>query len=209
MKPLKDFLRGSGVGVAGEVDEDDGITTGVNNQYESAVQAVTSNNLELHKFAIETYGCQMNESDSEIVTAILQGAGLERTQDSKDADIVLLNTCAIRDNAERKVWGKLHKIRQQDEEMKKTRSSSSGGRRSKRIVGVLGCMAERLKEQLLEDEKLVQLVAGPGAYRDLPRLLAIVNGSSGGAEHEQAINVQLSQDETYADVAPVRADPSR
>lgn len=170
-------------------DHENDITSGVNAQYQSAVQSSDG-----QKFAIQTYGCQMNVSDTEIVTSILEGAGFEYTSDSDDADIVLLNTCAIRDNAERRVWGKLHEIHSSDKQHKPAR---------RRVVGVLGCMAERLKEELLVDKKLVQLVAGPDAYRDLPRLLSIVNASGG---HEQAINVQLSQDETYGDVSPVRTN---
>eukprot|EP00750_Incisomonas_marina_P008937 INCI15745.2.p1 GENE.INCI15745.2~~INCI15745.2.p1 ORF type:complete len:382 (-),score=76.21 INCI15745.2:985-2130(-) len=170
-------------------DHENDITSGVNAQYQSAVQSADG-----QKFAIQTYGCQMNVSDTEIVTSILEGAGFEYTSDSDDADIVLLNTCAIRDNAERRVWGKLHEIHSSDKQHKPAR---------RRVVGVLGCMAERLKEELLVDKKLVQLVAGPDAYRDLPRLLSIVNASDG---HEQAINVQLSQDETYGDVSPVRTN---
>ena len=188
---FKEFLRtNSSSEPSGHDSESDGVTAPINAQLQNASQAGDS-----QKFSIETYGCQMNVSDTEIVTSILEGAGFEQIEDSEEADIVLLNTCAVRDNAERRVWGKLQQMRSDDKQ-----------KRRRRIVGVLGCMAERLKEELLEDKKLVQIVAGPDAYRDLPRLVAIVNGSGGD---EQAINVQLSQDETYADVAPVRTNKSR
>lgn len=139
-------------------------------------------------FAIETYGCQMNFADTEVVRSVLQGAGYELTDGAADADVLLLNTCAIREGAEKKIWNRLDAIK--------------GARRNRRdramTVGVLGCMAERLKLKLLESNKGIDLIAGPDAYRDLPRLLHEV--STGGA----AANVQLSLEETYADVKPVR-----
>ena len=137
---------------------------------------------------IETYGCQMNVSDSEIVASVLREKGFGLTHDADAADVVLLNTCAIRENAEQKVRRRLDALRAQ-----KTK-----GRRPIQI-GVLGCMAERLRHKLLEQEKLVDLVVGPDAYRDLPRLLD-ESETSGQA----AVNVQLSREETYADLAPVR-----
>ena len=137
---------------------------------------------------IETYGCQMNVSDSEIVASVLREKGFGLTHDADAADVVLLNTCAIRENAEQKVRRRLDALRAQ-----KTK-----GRRPIQI-GVLGCMAERLRHKLLEQEKLVDLVVGPDAYRDLPRLLDEAEASG-----QAAVNVQLSREETYADLAPVR-----
>ncbi len=137
---------------------------------------------------IETYGCQMNVSDSEIVASVLRKHGFGLTRDADTADVVLLNTCAIRENAEQKVRHRLDAFRAQ----KKTRDLK---------LGVLGCMAERLRTKLLEQEKLVDLVVGPDAYRDLPRLLRETDESG-----QAAVNVQLSLEETYADIAPVRYD---
>ena len=139
---------------------------------------------------LETYGCQMNVSDSEIVAAVLRENGFGLTRDAMQADVVLLNTCAIRDNAEQKVRHRLDHFRAQK---RKARGALT--------IGVLGCMAERLRHRLLEQEKLVDLVAGPDAYRDLPRLLHETRDTG-----QAAINVQLSREETYADIAPVRMD---
>lgn len=134
---------------------------------------------------VETYGCQMNVSDTEIVYSVMKNAGFVKVDEPEAADVVFLNTCAVRDHAEQKIWSRLGQLRAQ----KKQRGQ---------VIGVLGCMAERLKESLIEREKLVDLVAGPDAYRDLPRLLGVVEGGN------KAINVILSQDETYADISPVR-----
>ena len=136
---------------------------------------------------IETYGCQMNVNDSEVVLAILQKAGYERCHEMDRADLILINTCSVRDNAEQRVLGRLDVFRQEKK------------RRRGVVVGVLGCMAERLKEQLLENAA-VDLVAGPDAYRDLPRLVEAVSVSG------KQINTLLSHEETYADIAPVRMD---
>lgn len=138
------------------------------------------------KLYIESYGCQMNFSDSEIVTSILQEGGYATTDNFETADVILLNTCAIRDNAEQKIRNRLNNFGY----LKKKRPDL--------IVGVLGCMAERLKTQLLEEEKLVDIVAGPDSYRDLPNLLQ--EAESG----QKAINVFLSREETYAEITPVR-----
>ncbi len=138
------------------------------------------------KLYIESYGCQMNFSDSEIVTSILQEGGYATTANFETADVILLNTCAIRDNAEQKVRNRLKNFGY----LKKKRPEI--------VVGVLGCMAERLKTQLLEEEKLVDIVAGPDSYRDLPNLLQ--EAESG----QKAINVFLSREETYAEITPVR-----
>ncbi|CAI5445891.1 unnamed protein product [Caenorhabditis angaria] len=134
-----------------------------------------------------TYGCQMNVSDMEIVRSIMSSHNYIETTDRESADIVLLMTCSIREGAEVKVWNKLKFIQR-------------NSKNKKHIVGVLGCMAERVRHELLEKKNLVNIVAGPDSYRDLPRLIAIANGGS------NAINVQLSLDETYADVQPVRVD---
>lgn len=138
------------------------------------------------KLYIESYGCQMNFSDSEIVASILKEGGFATTSSADEADVIFLNTCAIRDNAEQKVRNRL------------THLTGLKRRRPELVVGVLGCMAERLKTKLLEEEKVVDLVAGPDAYRDLPRL--VEEAETG----QKAVNVFLSREETYADIAPVR-----
>jgi tRNA-2-methylthio-N6-dimethylallyladenosine synthase len=138
------------------------------------------------KLYIESYGCQMNFSDSEIVASILAKEGFGTTRNVEEADLVLINTCSIRDKAEQTVRKRLSNLNQ----LKKGRPNLK--------IGVLGCMAERLKEKFLEEEKLVDLVVGPDAYRDLPNLLEEIEG--GG----KAINVILSKEETYGDVTPVR-----
>ena len=140
------------------------------------------------KMLLESYGCQMNFSDSEIVAGILTRDGFSTTRDPEEADLVLLNTCAIRDNAEQRVRSRLDYFR------------SVKRRRPGLLIGVLGCMAERLREKLLEEEKLVDLVVGPDAYRDLPHLIERVEGG------QKAVNVLLSREETYAEISPVRLD---
>ena len=140
------------------------------------------------KLYIESYGCQMNFSDSEVVAAIMSKKGYNTTRNIDDADVVLINTCSIRDNAEKRVRNRLT-------EFKKKKSDNPD-----MVVGILGCMAERLKKSLLEQEKLVDLVAGPDAYRDLPNLIDEVGTG------QRAVNVLLSRDETYADISPVRLD---
>jgi tRNA-2-methylthio-N6-dimethylallyladenosine synthase len=138
------------------------------------------------KLFIESYGCQMNMNDSEIVASILAEEGFNTTQSLEDADLVLVNTCSIREKAEQTIRKRLQKYNA----VKKVNS--------KMKVGVLGCMAERLKEKFLEEEKIVDLVVGPDAYRDLPNLLEEIDAG------RDAVNVILSKDETYGDVAPVR-----
>jgi tRNA-2-methylthio-N6-dimethylallyladenosine synthase len=140
------------------------------------------------KFYIETYGCQMNLSDSEIVAAILEEKGLGGTKDIQEADIIFINTCSIRDHAEQRVRKRLEYM------------NSLKKRNPRLVVGMLGCMAERLKTQLLEEEQVLDLVAGPDSYRDLPRLVAEVESGHKG------VNTLLSNDETYADISPVRYD---
>ncbi len=140
------------------------------------------------KLYLESYGCQMNFADSEVVASILAKDGYQTTPNQEEADVVLLNTCAIRDNAEQRVRNRLTHLNRAKENNPKL------------VIGVLGCMAERLKSQLLEEEKLVDLVAGPDAYRDLPGLINEVD------DGRKAVNVLLSREETYADISPVRLD---
>lgn len=140
------------------------------------------------KLYIESYGCQMNFSDSEIVASILTTAGYSTTRNEEEAEVVLINTCSIRDNAEQRVRNRLQYFN--------SRKRHQPGL----VVGVLGCMAERLKSTLLEEEKIVDLVVGPDAYRDLPGLIEQVEGG------QKAVNVLLSREETYAEISPVRLD---
>jgi tRNA-2-methylthio-N6-dimethylallyladenosine synthase len=140
------------------------------------------------KLYLESYGCQMNFSDSEVVAAIMNENGYSTTRNVEEADIVLINTCSIRDNAEARVRNRLGDFKKKKEENPEL------------VVGILGCMAERLKKSLLEEEKLVDIVAGPDAYRDLPNLVEEVGTG------QKAVNVLLSRDETYADISPVRLD---
>jgi tRNA-2-methylthio-N6-dimethylallyladenosine synthase len=138
------------------------------------------------KLYIESYGCAMNFSDSEIVASILSEEGFSTTSQYEEADVIFINTCSIRENAETRVRNRLKQfkaIKRQNKDL---------------VIGVLGCMAERLKAKFLEEEKLVDVVVGPDAYRDLPNLIAQVNSG------QKAINVLLSREETYADVSPIR-----
>jgi tRNA-2-methylthio-N6-dimethylallyladenosine synthase len=140
------------------------------------------------KLYVESYGCQMNFSDSEVVASIMTKEGYTTTRNVDEADVVLINTCSIRENAEQRVRNRLTEFKH-----KKDQNPDL-------VVGILGCMAERLKKALLEEEKLVDLVAGPDAYRDLPNLVDEVGTG------QKAVNVLLSRDETYADISPVRLD---
>jgi tRNA-2-methylthio-N6-dimethylallyladenosine synthase len=140
------------------------------------------------KLYIETYGCQMNVADSEVVVSILSDSGFKLTGKINDAEIILINTCSIRENAEQRVWGRLEVI----SHLKKKKPGI--------VVGVIGCMAERLKEKLIETDKLVDIVVGPDAYRELPLLIAEAESGHKG------VNVLLSREETYADISPVRMD---
>ena len=135
---------------------------------------------------IETYGCQMNVSDSEIVGSIMADDGYKTSAKAENADIIFINTCSIRDNAEKKIRKRLREIKK----MKKANPNLK--------VGILGCMAERLKQQLLDEEEVVDLIVGPDAYRDLPNLIKTVESG------RRAINVLLSEDETYSEIEPVR-----
>ena len=208
------------------------------------------------KFHLKTYGCQMNVNDSDIVRGVLlnyssddsnanhNGNNIQfvETNDEMDADVLLTNTCAIRENAEAKVWHRLKELRAHDAKFpldrvckegveavleangnKRKQLQSKGGnknkskdRKQKRIIGVLGCMAERLKENMFRDGT-ADLIVGPDAFRDLPRLITtlspavVSSGASSTSESdervERAVNIQLSLDETYADITPVRANP--
>ncbi|MFM1877100.1 MAG: (Dimethylallyl)adenosine tRNA methylthiotransferase MiaB, partial [Bacteroidota bacterium] len=138
------------------------------------------------KLYIESYGCAMNFSDSEIVASVLIDEGFETTKVMEEADVIFVNTCAIRDNAEQRVRGRLDQFRK----AKKSKPEM--------VIGVMGCMAERLKSKLLEEEKLVDIVVGPDSYRDLPNLVRVAESG------QKAVNVLLSREETYADINPVR-----
>jgi tRNA-2-methylthio-N6-dimethylallyladenosine synthase len=142
----------------------------------------------IKKVYIETYGCQMNVADSEVVVSILSKAGYEATENINDAGLILINTCSIRDNAEQRIWGRLKAI----SHLKKRKNDLK--------IGIIGCMAERLKEKLIETDQLVDIVVGPDAYRELPILV-----TEAEAGHK-AVNVLLSREETYADISPVRMD---
>jgi tRNA-2-methylthio-N6-dimethylallyladenosine synthase len=138
------------------------------------------------KLFLESYGCAMNFSDSEIIASIFTGIGFQTTNKLEEANVVFLNTCAIRDNAEKTIRDRLKALR------------NNKRKNQDLIIGVLGCMAERLKTKLLEEEKLVDVVAGPDSYRDLPKLVAEVEDGN------KAINVLLSREETYAEISPMR-----
>ena len=140
------------------------------------------------KLFVETYGCQMNAADTEIVVSVMRDEGYDYTDDIEQADIILINTCSVRENAEQRIRGRLTEMRRHRR------------RKPSLIVGIIGCMAERLKEELTTGEDAVDIVAGPDAYRDLPRLVR--EASAGG----KGINVMLSREETYAEIAPVRLD---
>ena len=138
------------------------------------------------KMYLESYGCQMNFSDSEIVASIMAENGYSSTSNLQEADVVFINTCSIRENAEQKIRGRLDVFRMAKKQ------------KPEMVIGVLGCMAERMKAKLLDEEKVVDLVIGPDAYKDLPNLLDQVESG------QKAVNVILSREETYADVTPVR-----
>ena len=139
------------------------------------------------KIYIETYGCQMNVGDSEVIFSILGKEGYQRTESMDEADVILANTCSVRDNAEQRIWGRIEVFHKQKE------------KRDGVVVGIVGCMAERLKDKLLDTHK-VDLVAGPDSYRTLPALLRDISPD------KPQINVMLSHEETYADIVPVRID---
>lgn len=178
---LKEFLQHGGPAPEGKTIDIGGI--------EELPPYISAPELK-RKVFLETYGCQMNVSDSEVVASVLVGSGhYELAKDEEEAEVILLNTCAIRENAEQKVWQRL-------DVLKKRKTEKQPGL----MIGVLGCMAERLKTRLLEADKLVDLVAGPDAYKTIPHLLRIADPHN----ERMAINTMLSADETYADIAPVR-----
>lgn len=157
-------------------------------QGEPLIIEANTANTPTKKLYLESYGCQMNFADSEVVASILVKDGYETTRNVDEADVVFINTCSIRENAEAKVRKRLTEFKS-----KKVTNPNL-------VIGILGCMAERLKKDLLEEEKLVDLIAGPDSYRDLPNLIEEVGTG------QKAVNVLLSRDETYADITPVRLD---
>ena len=169
-----------------KVISDIGIISEKEKNSETGLISKENNSGKKKKLYVESYGCQMNFSDSEIVTSILAKEGYDTTSDSTEADLILINTCSIRERAEQTVRNRLNHFNG----LKKKRPELT--------VGVLGCMAERLKSKLLEEEKIVDLVVGPDAYRDLPNLVSQVD------DGHKAVNTFLSREETYADISPVR-----
>ncbi len=166
--------------------EENNVEKIIDESQQGTALSLDSNQSNGRKLYIESYGCQMNFSDSEIVASILAKEGFNTTQNLDDADLVLVNTCSIREKAEQTVRKRLEKFNA----VKRTKPHMK--------VGVLGCMAERLKSKFLEEEKIVDMVVGPDAYKDLPNLIQEID------EGRNAVNVILSKDETYGDVAPVR-----
>lgn len=168
------------------IEDLDLIATGLGEGQSEARVSASTHTGGLRKVYIESYGCQMNFSDSEIVASILQKQGFDTTSNLEEADVVFLNTCSIREKAEQTVRNRLQHINGLKKE------------KPELLVGVLGCMAERLKSKFLEEERIVDLVAGPDAYRDLPQLIEKVD------DGQKAVNTFLSREETYADISPVR-----
>ncbi|GFT42274.1 mitochondrial tRNA methylthiotransferase CDK5RAP1 [Nephila pilipes] len=152
---------------------------------------LTSENNVSRKIYVETYGCQMNVSDTEVIYSILKQSGFEIVKDINDTDVIFIMTCAIREGAEQKIWSRLNYF-------KTLKRKHDAFYPHKLKIGVLGCMAERLKRKLIEKEKIVDIVAGPDSYKDLPNLLSLAD------EGQKAVNVMLSADETYADIMPLR-----
>ncbi len=161
-------------------------TPAASNQESEPNSSPEDRSLAANMLYIETYGCQMNVSDSEIVGAVMADQGWQITTDAKEAELILLNTCSIRDNAEQRIWKRLR-------ELKSLKKSNP-----KLKIGILGCMAERLREEILKKEESVDIIAGPDAYRDLPKLMTDVESG------HKAMNVILSAEETYADIQAVR-----
>ncbi len=172
--------------ILGEMIKNEGIEKIIDESQQGSSLTLEKNEKNNRKLYIESYGCHMNFSDSEIVASILAKEGFNTTQKLEEADLVLVNTCSIREKAELTVRKRLEKFNA----VKKTNPGMK--------VGVLGCMAERLKNKFLEEEKIVDMVVGPDAYKDLPNLIQEID------EGRSAVNVILSKDETYGDVAPVR-----
>ncbi len=174
--------------IAAELKQFHNTPLGEEKQGEVLVQDKPIENFNGKHFYIESYGCQMNFNDSEIVASILNGAGFGATRNYEEADLILLNTCSIREKAEDRIRKRLRTLRQ----VKQSRPDA--------MIGILGCMAERLKTKLLEQEQIVDMVVGPDAYRSLPDLVTEAEGG------QKAVNVLLSREETYADISPVRLD---
>ena len=174
------------------------LSSTMKNQRQKKAPSILSNNINSRdnkKFYLETFGCQMNVSDSELVDSILRDAKFKRTEVAEEADVILTNTCAIRDNAERKVWHRLNYFKS----LKEKRGSPKNKNYKNLSIGVLGCMAERISTKILE-ESSASFVCGPDAYRSLPDLIESTSSSSS----QKAANIQLSLEETYADIQPVR-----
>lgn len=169
-----------------EMENQDILTKDIDETRQGEALEMVARGGEGKKLYIESYGCQMNFSDSEIIASVLIDEGFETTKNLEEADVVFVNTCAIRDNAEQRVRGRLDIFRK----AKKANPDM--------VIGVMGCMAERLKTKLLEEEKIVDIVVGPDSYRDLPNLVKVAETG------QKAVNVLLSREETYADINPVR-----
>ena len=166
-------------------------------RYRSTNATTLTTDATRRKVYIETYGCQMNSNDTEIVRALLVDGGYDLTERLEDAHAALVNTCAVREGAEQRVWTRLRQLK----------ALKRDGTKALETVGVLGCMAERLKSKLLETDGLADVVCGPDAYRDVPRLLDNAASRVDALEERDRMNVLLSLDETYADVKPARRDP--
>ncbi|KAJ1649940.1 hypothetical protein IWQ61_009122 [Dispira simplex] len=195
---FQDFIQSANALRLGQLQPAEGTLTEDKGQVAPYLRVATQNLAELgqgRKFFVEVYGCQMNVNDTEVLMAILQEAGYQRTMNVDEAHVVFLMTCSIRDNAEKKIWGRLRYY--------KSLANQHNGNQTP-LVGVLGCMAERLKDKLLDKDKLVDVVCGPDAYRSLPHLLSMAEESMLGVA-----NVLLSTDETYADITPVRLHPNQ
>ncbi|XP_013788427.1 CDK5 regulatory subunit-associated protein 1-like [Limulus polyphemus] len=189
---LEYFIANSAVNINNQLETSHNLTNEVEpHPYVSSLEVSGHK----RKVFFETYGCQMNVNDTEIAWSILKNAGFERTEEIKQADVILVMTCAIREGAEQKIWNRLQHLKS----LKRRRQN--GGKGPELKIGILGCMAERLKEKLIVKERMLDIVAGPDSYRDLPRLLAEA------ADGKTAVNVLLSLEETYADIVPVRLNP--
>lgn len=162
------------------------------------IEKQSFSNLKNKSFFLKTYGCQMNLNDSEIVKTILESQHMLSSSEEQ-ADIVLINTCAIRENAEQKIWTFLSQLSAKKQESMKNDNK-------KKFIGILGCMAERLKEKIIDEQRSVDLIVGPDAYKDLPRLLDMIFSELNTDSNNYAINTQLSIDETYADIFPVKSN---
>ncbi|XP_061687504.1 CDK5 regulatory subunit-associated protein 1 [Syngnathoides biaculeatus] len=182
---FNDFIQG--------LPANNSCTSGIEVEYKHDYFSTELDPRHFRKVYFETYGCQMNVNDTDIAWSILQRSGYQRTTHLREADVVLLVTCSIREKAEQTIWNRLQELTAMKNKRLKSRTPLK--------IGILGCMAERLKMELLEREKLVDILAGPDSYRDLPRLLTV---SEGG---QQASNVLLSFEETYADIMPVHHTP--